>query len=372
MTTEINELFDQLRGDYAKLRDTVEARAVAAAEASYERRHGDLKTVVDRLATASGGHGDALQRRDVAFTLPSLREYRTLETRAQSIGSDPSGGYLVVPESGPFFDRMRPATIVMGADPIVLDMQSDAIELPSLSGSTTVYRVGEAASLTDSDVALAKLRLTARKYAVRTIASSEWLQDANPSARLILAQDHERQLAARLDFDMLEGNGTGIIGLRRIAGVTATSLGANGATPTLDHLADALYRLEANNASKERVVLFMHPRSWQTLAKVKDSQSRYQLQPDPTTEARRSLFGRPVYTSSQITITETVGSSTDCSYIVAADMSRVVVGRRLELGVLYDPFSKSSTDQVVVQSITRWDMNILQTTAVEVLTGVRP
>ena len=46
----------------------------------------------------------------------------------------------------------------------------------------------------------------------------------------------------------LEGNGTSkIIGFRNQPGVTKTSLGANGAVPTLNDVADALYRVRADN-----------------------------------------------------------------------------------------------------------------------------
>lgn len=347
-----------------------------ARTATLEARLESVETLTNRMAAVGGPSGTRTDGPTVtaAYALPSLAEYRQLETRAQSIGSDTGGGYLVVPEAGPFFDRMRPATVVLAAGPQIIDMQSDSLKLPGLASSTTVNRTGEADTITESDVALRNLVLMARKYTIRTVSSSEFMADANPSAREILAMDHERQLAARLDADMLEGNTGGhITGFRRISGVTTTELGSgNGATPALNNINDALYRLEADNADRTRVAIFMHPRTWNTFSKLLDLQDRYQLQPDPTTDARRSLFGRPVFVSPQITITETVGGSSDCSYIVLADMSKVVVGRRLTLGVLYDPYSKSGTDQVVVQTQTRWDMNVLHTEAVEVLTGVRP
>ena len=53
--------------------------------------------------------------------------------------------------------------------------------------------------------------------------------------------------------------------------------------------------------------------SWNTLKTLQDLQDRYQLQPDPTAEARRSLFGVPVSLSSQISITDTAGSNSDTS-----------------------------------------------------------
>lgn len=306
---------------------------------------------------------------DVRTLMPSLTEYK-----AQSIGSDASGGYLVLDQPGPYFDRMRPASVVMQANPVSVDLSGERMQLPSLSSSTTVYTPGEAGTITDSSLALRTVAIVARKYAVRTIASNELLSDSNPSAREIIARDHQSQLAARLDLDMLQSTGTGntITGLRRTPGVTTTALGSgNGGTITLNDIEAGLYRLEADNADLSRVAIFMHPRTWSTLRREQDQQDRYQLQPDPTSEAIRRLFGAPVFVSSQITIAETVGASVDCSYVVLADMSKVAVGRRQEVGVLYDPYSRSSTDEVVVQTITRWGFAVLDVNAVEIITGVR-
>jgi HK97 family phage major capsid protein len=189
--------------------------------------------------------------------------------------------------------------------------------------------------------------------------------------RRILQMDHERRIGAAIDADMLGGNGASrIVGFRRWNGVTVTELGAgNGATPTLGDVVDAIYRLAADNAKASAI--FMHPRVWNTLRKLQDAQQRYQLQPDPTESARQSLFGVPVFISSQIAINETVGSSSDCSYIVVADMSRVVVVRRTQLVVLYDPYTSSATDQAAILTTSRWGFGVLDEEAVEVITGVR-
>jgi HK97 family phage major capsid protein len=80
----------------------------------------------------------------------------------------------------------------------------------------------------------------------------------------------------------------------------------------------------------------------------------------------------PVFLSSQISIAQTEGTSTDCSYILVADMTRVVVVRRNQVIVLYDPFTRSANDQVAILSTTRWGFGVIDETAVEVIRGVRP
>jgi HK97 family phage major capsid protein len=300
--------------------------------------------------------------------MPSLSEWKSAR-----IGSDPEGGYLVSPAMGPFHDALRPQLVFGQMNPRIVDMPTLEMLLPGITAGTTVYALGEEGTLTAAEPSFHQVRLSAKKYACRTLASAELLADSNPSAREIIAADHARQLAQRLDLDMLEGTGNArILGLRQLPNVTQTALGTgNGAAPTLDDLADLLYRLERDNANRARTYLVMHPRTWNGLGKLQDQQDRYQLSPDPTSAAPRSLFGVPVLTSSQISITETTGSSTDCSYILAVDADQLVIGRRADVGVLIDPYSHGSTDQVQIISRVRYDFALLHTKAAQVLTGVR-
>jgi HK97 family phage major capsid protein len=340
--------------------------------ADYDRR--TRPSLTDRL---SRGSFDADEAKAEKLWLPSLQEYRRLEHegKAASIGSDPAGGYLIQTQLGPFVDRLRPASVVLQANPRVVQMDNDAMELPRLGTSATVYAVGEAQSMTESSPAYERVRLSARKYAVRSIGSTEWFEDTNTEGRRILQMDQERQLAAKIDRECLEGAGAGsspLLGLRNIAGITQTEADAgsgNGGLPGLVDILDAMDRLERDNASPSAI--FMHPRTWATFRKLDDLQERLQLQPDPTQEASRRLFGLPVYVSSQISITETYGSNNDTSYIIVADMSQVVVGVRTQNTVLYDPFSNASTGQIQMITTSRVAFNVLATEAIEIIEGVR-
>jgi HK97 family phage major capsid protein len=216
---ELKEVIEELGENY---------RTAVTATSKHQKQIEELRSRVDALAFT--GPVTGTRSTGGTFSFPSMKEY-TFGTKAQRIGNDPGGGYVVHEESGPFHDRMRASNVILAAGPLVVDMTSDAMVLPGLTASTTVTTPGEAGTINESDATFQQVRLTARKYIVRTVASSEWLADANPSARQILADDHARQIAARLDLDMLQGNGVQIIGLRRKAGVTRC-LGSKRTTPT--------------------------------------------------------------------------------------------------------------------------------------------
>lgn len=332
-------------------------------------REHELKGVENRHRKfGSPGAAPSQSNRGVGH-LPSLLEYR-----AMSIDNQLLGGFLVSPQhSTQFYDRLRPESIMLSAGCQVVDMLSDSYVLPRLGSSTTVRNAGEAGTITASDATINPVLLTARTYAVRTIGSAEWFSDANPSARNIVADDHVKQIAAAVDNDALEGDGLAkLLGIRNHPGLTPTYLGsADGAVITIADILSAITRLETANAKPSAVL--MHPRTWGTLRAEKDlTTGRYQLQPDPSSEARRSIFGLPVFLSSQISIADTRGSNSDTSWVAVADMSQIVLGRRLDVAVLFDPYSNSSTNQIVVQTTARWaGAGIINTAAVDLIAGVR-
>jgi HK97 family phage major capsid protein len=199
--------------------------------------------------------------------------------------------------------------------------------------------------------------------------------DSSPSVREVLARDHLLQLALLLDKQFLEGSGTApnMRGIRNLTGVSTTSLGANGATPTLDNFADAVQRIQVANAGA-RLGWIMHSRTLGTVRKIKDGQSRYQLAPDPSQDAPQRLFGIPIHVSNQISITETQGTSSDASWVALVDFSQVAIAEWQTISLQYSSDFKFDADQLAVRTTARYDIQPLQASAagVELITGVRP
>ncbi len=360
MDIELKEAIDELGANY---------RTAVSATNTHKKQIDELRSRMDALAfTGSGSGGFAGGETRDALWLPGAREFK-----AQSISSGDGGGYLVPEQNAEmFFDRLRPQAVVLAAGPLRYQMQTDRELIPGINTSVTAYNPGEAGTITDSSIEFKTAALQSRKYASRSIGSAEWFSDANPDARRLVQQDHERQLAAALDRDMLQGDGINkLLGFRHVPGATVTTLGGgSGAVITLDDVLAAIGRMEAANAKPSAI--FCHPRDWTNLREEKDAANgRYQLTPDPSGEAPRRLFGVPVYVSSQIGTTESPGGG-DSSSLFLVDMSRVVIGVRSLMTVLFDPFSRSATDQIVVNTTTRWAMAVIDAAAVQVIAGCQP
>jgi HK97 family phage major capsid protein len=138
-------------------------------------------------------------------------------------------------------------------------------------------------------------------------------------------------------------------------------MGTNGAIPaSLDHIADAIAALEAENATPSAIV--MHPRSWKTLMKLKEvsGSTKALLQTEQggaSIYPQRTLYGVPVYLSSQVSTTETQGSSgAVASSAYVYDASQVVAVMRQDARVELDSSRLFNSDQSELRCTSRADV----------------
>ncbi len=305
--------------------------------------------------------------------LPSRSEYRQLvEARAVSTSGNP---YVPTLNARLWDDRLRAASVVLAAGPRILDVsEAGTLRVPKVTASVTVSATAENTTITPSDPTFGSVNLTPKKLAALTLCSNESLADSQPGLREVVAEDLIRQTATVLDQQFLTGSGSGanMTGLVNVSGTTAgPSLGANGGTPTLDNLAAMVASLEAANGDLSRAVWFLAPRTWATVRTLKDSQNRYQVNPGVTGAEERSLFGAPVFASTNLPINGTTGTSTDTSTVLLADMSQVLVGRAKEIEVAYSEDYAFNADQTAIRVIARFDIGVANPAAIVVMTGVR-
>jgi HK97 family phage major capsid protein len=172
-----------------------------------------------------------------------------------------------------------------------------------------------------------------------------------------------RSVALKFDLGGYEGSGTPpeIRGLKNVSGISTVSMGTNGAIPTtLDHIADAIAALEAENATAGAIA--MHPRSWKTLLKLKETSTANKalLQSEvggASIYPQRTLYGVPVYLSPQISVTETQGSSgAVASSAYVYDTSQVVAVMRQDARVELDSSRLFDSDSSELRCTMRADV----------------
>jgi HK97 family phage major capsid protein len=275
------------------------------------------------------------------------------------------------------FDRLRSASVVLRSGVSVLAIENDSVSYPKLTADVNPAWYAEGATLTAGDPTLSSDTITPQKVAHLVELTNEVVADAEPSVLEVVRQHLITMLGLKIDIGLIEGNGTppNPLGLANVAGVqNIDTLGANGATPTnLDPWADAINALEAVNASAQAIL--MHPRTLATLRKLKKTvtagNSIEPLLAEPTEDLPLRIFGVPVYVSSQMSITETRGTSTDTSSSYVFDTSRVFVVRRQAETVETDASRLFNQDKTEVRAKARLNLYVPDGQAIARIRGIR-
>jgi HK97 family phage major capsid protein len=324
-----------------------------------------------------------------------VRELRAAATRQPDESEHPLGEWLMRGITGAsgagaaftpseyastFFDRLAAQSVMLASGARVITTERDSVVLPRWLSDTTTAWVSEGGTISSTDANADTVTATPRKLASLQQVTNEVLADPYPSIFEVIAAGLVRSVALRFDLGCFEGSGTApeIRGLSNVAGITTdTSLGANGLLPVnFDTIANALGSLLTANTGQGPAIV-MHPRTWGKFLTIKEVSGSVKpvLQDSAGSVSQgvqRSIYGAPVFLSSQLSITETRGTSTDCSSIYVYQPDQVVVVQRSDVSVELDSSRLFNSDQSEVRAIARLDLIVPNPTSVVRIVGVRP
>lgn len=312
--------------------------------------------------------------------------------KAMSEGTGSAGGYLVPTQYlQDAFAYALVSTIALRQVPGVeiLPVKSNVVALPRESGTAGASETTEAGLLSAQDATLSQQTITVKKQYGYRQYSNELLNDADPPWMEFLARTLVRDVALEQDKEYLTGSGSaghiqGIVGYSGLTTTGMPSLGANGRTPTFDDLYDS--QLALRNANAEVDFLISVPRVLNSLQKAKDSTGNYLLSNQGGYNAPRSfgtgIEGAPPkavligsighYFSTQLSQTQTVGSSTDTTTAIFGTGRYIAILERQGIEVAFSEHVAFANDQTAARAIGRSAVAILQPTAVATLAGIRP
>lgn len=371
LTAEESRQHSEIMSNLTEVRGRIEKLNADNAQAT--QFNATMRGLADAPVDPDSGYSNGEKR-----WLPGLGEYRNLQAEQRAVGT--AGAFIPVEYYGTFWDQLRKRVGVLNAGPVLIDVEgAHSVKVPLVNASVTVGTIAEAAAITPSDPGLSNIQLTPKKLAAMTLVDREAVEDSNPALLTVVQNSLVKDFAVALDAQLAAGDGTGsnMTGLLNLAGVTAgPSLGANGAslsaTAGFGFLADTLSAYEQANADPDKAAWLMHARTWASVRKITDSQGRPIFAADPTQSLRPTLLGKPVFVSNSLPIAQTVGTSSDCSTIILADFSQVVVAVARGIEVMMSTDFAFNTDQVAVRVTGRYDIGSPQPTAIVKTVGVRP
>ncbi|MGH4020338.1 MAG: phage major capsid protein [Pseudonocardiaceae bacterium] len=304
-----------------------------------------------------------------------------------TILSTGAAGAAFTPEEAAawFLTHLTPQSVGLASGFRQIQTHADTLSIPRLQTDATANWTAEGAEITPSDPTADTLTAVPRKLAALSYVSNEVLDDSNPEIGDMIGESLARSMSLKLDLGFFEGTGTApeIRGLKNTASIQTVSMGANGAALTnLDPIADALGMLREQDAVGSAIV--MHPRTWRALTKLKEQTSgnnkpllaEHSMSPAGQVgggargDSVGSIYDVPVYISSQLSVTETQGTSNAASSIYVYEAQRVIAVMRLDGTVEVDPSPKFSADQTAVRGKLRADMVVPYPEAVVRVLGV--
>jgi len=251
-----------------------------------------------------------------------------VERRALHEGTDSTGGFTVpAPVVARFADLFRQATTVVQAGARTVPLDSDSLTMVKLlTDAAAAWRLEEGA-VAESDPSFGAITFAPKSLAVLVKASRELLEDSINVDEML-----ERSLAAafakEIDRVALFGSGSDPEpdGISGAADVNSESMGTDGAALTnYDPLLNVAQAILDDNAPAPSVAI-MAPRTWKTLAALKDTTNQPLRRPPALDDVR-------FLTTTAVPIDQTQGTSNDASRIIMGGFDALMLGVRRSLRV---------------------------------------
>jgi HK97 family phage major capsid protein len=309
--------------------------------------------------------------------------------KAQSYQIGPQGGFLLNHEvADTFLPALRDALPLVDMGVQQFDMDGvESLTIPRDRGENEAYWVGEDTTIPESEEQSGGIVLFPRPLAARIripnkfLANSAVDYEARVREKVIYRINRAIMRAALYGTGGTSSPNVGAqpIGLATLAGlagraVTKTTLGTgNGAKPKLKDLTDAIGRIEdANVELTETTAYLFAPRTKRFFADMTDTTGQPLLRGSWAEKEERDLAGYPWEITNLISVTEVVGTSSDCSTIFTGVWNQMALGISNQFEFLVDPYSEAKNLMTVIIAWTYADVQVLYDEAFEVINGVKP
>lgn len=248
------------------------------------------------------------------------------ETRSQTVGSDPAGGYTVATQVAAVADRFRPALKVQALGATVMANLTGFLDLPNLISSGTAKWVQENENATRSAVAFEKVSMGPKTITGEYRLSRRLMMQSGASIEDLLRRDLGFILAQGLDLAAINGSGQNAEpqGILNTPGVDKESTEADFSDTT----ANLISALELDDVTGTAAFL-TNPTVMKTVRKIKDSD-------DHVIPVSELFHGQRVEVSTQVP--KTIGTGNNKSALIYGVWSELVIGYWSAVDILLNPY----------------------------------
>lgn len=265
---------------------------------------------------------------------------------------------------------LEAASLFLAAGPRIIDT-AGPVRIPRLgSASVPTPFIGQNELIPDGDVNFDEIGLLpSTMKAIKTLTkfSNELDRQSVVSLDVALREKLVTDVAAAMDAQLFSATGDGITTPKGLFAYTGVQTIAVGGALTLDHLLDAQGLSMGANSNLEASKWVVTSKDFISLRKLKDTQGRYQLQPDPTQAGKFLLFGLPVIVSNRVPNTTGV---TPTGRAALVDFSQITVALDVAPAVTVLDQTFGDYDQQAIRVVYRVDAAPVNPEAIVTLTGI--
>lgn len=288
------------------------------------------------------------------------------EAKALGEGVQSAGGFTVpAPLATWFIDRLRSQSVTIRAGARTVPMDSQSLAIVRLESDPAIGWRAEHGDIAEGDPSFGRIVLNAKSLAGIVRISRELLDDT-VNAGAMIESAFLKVMALELDRAAIYGDGTNNtpIGVIHTAGINEVATAANGAVlSNYDKLIDAIYEMHLDNAGDPTAAI-MHPRTGASLAKLKDATGNPLTMPEMVSRVPRLV-------TTAAPISETQGTSNDCSSVVFGDFSQLFIGLREDVNIRVLSEAFAGTGEIGILIHARADVALAHKESFCRLRGVR-
>lgn len=293
-----------------------------------------------------------------------------IEMKAHSEGVNTAGGYFVPEEISLDIIDLRDQYGIFRRLCRVLPMGRDTLTIPKRTSGLTAYAVGEGTAITTSDTAWTQVRLTASKWGVLSLMSSELDEDAAINIGDMLVGEIAYAFALAEDTAGFVGDGTSTYG--NIVGVrTKFNTGVGTLAGSVDAASGHDTFAEIDSADMQKLMAALpqyvyergNPRficsqvAWALVFERLIGAAGGVTKDEQTGMTRRSYLGYPVEITPAMPTAQT--DISDTAMILFGDLSMAAtMGDRRGITIARSTEYKFAEDQIAIKGTERFDINV--------------
>jgi HK97 family phage major capsid protein len=363
LTDEEAERYEALERDLAVARRSVEIRS---RQAAYDTPN---RTDLGAYVGSTRDDDEDLNRAFDHYLRTGMANQDIQELRAQQVGTDSEGGYMVSPEFRQKLVEVRKAYGGLAAEVDTFTTEKGgSLEYPSLDDTANVGSITaeEAAFADGADLAFGTVALGAFKYTSSGTGTTtplrvsvELLQDSQFDVQSLVARALGTRIERKQATDWVNGNGTTLpFGILH-DGLTANVVLDVEATIDYDELLDVEAALDPEY--EQNAKWLFNKATWTAIRRIVDGDSRPLIFDSAASgiggAPAKTLLGYPVVLDQACN--NVTQDGVDGGFALLGDLREAYVIRRVApLTVVVNPWTRMNNGQVEYVAWERADGNI--------------